>query len=80
MLADLGTPDPHLDSHGKRFKTLSNLFHACGKEDLPPDQAKPVPIQLVEHAVNFLLADTTMPVHLQHAIADCIVIGCFFLL
>ena len=79
-LANLGTPDPHLDSHGKRFKTLSNLFRAHGKEDPPPDRAKPVPIQLVEHAVNSLLADATMPVHLQHATADCIVLGHFFLL
>ena len=78
MLADMGTPDPCLDSHGKHFKTLSNPFRACGKEDPPPDRAKPVPIQLVEHAVNSLLADTTMPVHLWHAMADCIVIGCFF--
>ena len=53
-LADMGTPDPHLDAHGKQFKRLSNLFHACGKEDPPPDQVKPVPIQLVEHAVNAL--------------------------
>ena len=79
-LADLGTPDPRLDSHGKRFKTLSNLFRAHGKEDPPLDQAKPVPIQLVEHAVNALQANATMPVHLRHAIADCIIIGHFFLL
>ena len=45
-LADLGTPDPRLDSHGKRFKTLSNLFRAHGKEDQPPDRVKPVLIQL----------------------------------
>ena len=79
-LADLGTPDPRLDSHGKCFKTLSNLFRACGKEDPPPDRVKPIPIQLVEHAANALRADATMPVQLRHAIADCIVIGYFFLL
>ena len=54
MLADMGTPDPHLNFHGKCFKTLSNLFRACGKEDPPPDRAKPIPIQLVEHAVSAL--------------------------
>ena len=79
-LADLGTPDPHLNSHGKGFKTLSNLFCARGKEDPPPDRAKPVPIQLVKHAVNALRVNATMPVHLRHAIADCIVIGHSFLL
>ena len=78
MLADMGTPDPRLDSHGKRFKTLSNLFRAHGKEDPPPDRVKPVPIQLVEHVANALRVDATMPVQLRHAIADCIVIGCFF--
>ena len=77
-LADMGTPDTRLDSHGKCFKTLSNLFRACGKEDPPPDRAKPIPIQPVEHAVNSLRADATMPVQLRHAIADCIVIGHFF--
>ena len=79
-LADLGTLNPCLNSHGKRFKTLSNLFRAHGKEDPPPDRAKPIPIQLVEHAVNSLQVDATMPVQLRHAIADCIVIGHFFLL
>ena len=79
-LADMGTPDPHLNSHDKCFKTLSNLFRAHGKEDPPPDQAKPVPIQLVEHAANALRVDATTPVQLRHATADCIVIGCFFLL
>ena len=78
MLANMGTPCPRLDSHGKRFKMLSNLFRACGKEDPPPDWVKSVPIQLVEHAVNALQANATMTVQLRHAIAGCIVIGCFF--
>ena len=59
---------------------LSNLFHACAKENPPPDRVKPIPIQLVKHAVSALQANATMPVQLRHAIAECIVIGCFFLL
>ena len=76
----MGTPDPRLDAHGKQFKTLSNFFCACGKEDRPPDRVKPVLIQLVKHAVNALQANATMPVQLWHATADCIIIGFFFLL
>ena len=78
MLANMGTPDLRLDAHGKQRKMLSNLFCACAKDDPPPDWIKPIPIQLVKHAVNALQANATMPVHLRHAIADCIVIGCFF--
>ena len=74
----MGTPDPHLDSHGKCFKTLSNLFHARGKEVPPLDRPKPIPIQLVKHTVNALQANATTLVHLQHATADCIIIGHFF--
>jgi len=39
-----------------------------------------VPIQLVKHVVNALRVNATMLVQLQCAIADCIVIGYFFLL
>ena len=79
-LANMGTPDPRLDAHGKQHKILFNLFCAHAKEDPPPDQGKPVLIQLVKHTVNALHTNATMPVQLQCAIADCIIIGHFFLL
>jgi len=79
-LADMGTPDPRLDIHGKRFKILSNIFRAHAKDDPPPERVKPIPMQLVEHTVRALRNDTTMPAQLRHAIADCIIIGYFFLL
>jgi len=79
MLADMGTPDPCLDAHGKQIKILSNLFRVHAKEDPPRDWVKPILIQLVKQAVNALHTDATMPVQLQCAIADCIVIVCFFL-
>ena len=76
----MGTPDPRLDAHGKRFKILSNLFRAHAKDDPPPERVKPIPMQLVEHAVHSLRNDTTLPTQLRYAIADCIIIGYFFLL
>ena len=76
----MGTPDPRADAHVKRHKILSNLFCACAKEDPPLDRVKPVLIQLTKRAVNALKVNATVVVQLQHAIADCIIIGCFFLL
>ena len=55
---------------------IAQLQAAWIKEDPPPSRVKPIPIQLVRHAVSLL--DLHDP--LQAAIADALVIGFFYML
>ena len=53
----MGSPDPHLGSNGKLHIWLSKLNHSYKKADPPLECVKPIPMQLVSHAVNQLQAD-----------------------
>lgn len=67
--------DPRKTRSGAVALELTQLFTAYSKGDPPPDRVKPVPIQLVLHAV--LLLQATI---FSRALADMIIIGFFFLL
>ena len=76
----LGSPhrlDPRHDLHGQIDRELKLLSTAHSKDDPPPDKVKPVPIQLLAHALQALThsARPEAPV-----IANMLVMGYFFLL
>ena len=76
----LGSPhqkDPRYNLHHQIDRELKLLSKAHSKADPPPDKVKPVPIQLVRHAYQALLASS-----LAHGpvVANMLVIGYFFLL
>jgi hypothetical protein len=76
-IASLGSSDPRVDAGGNITRRIRTLLAAYKKEDPPSDRVKPIPIQLVQHAVETAY-NTQDP--LCRATADCGVIGFFFLL
>ena len=71
----MGAPDPRLDANGKVHVSLQRLQRSYQKEDPPPQRVKPIPPQIVRHAVESLQSDDR-----SLAIADLLIIGVFFLL
>ena len=68
--------DPRYGVSGKIHVVLRQQCRAYSIEDPPPpERVKPIPLQLVRHAVNTLQSD-----ELSRAMADLIIIGLFFLL
>ena len=54
MISLVGSRDPRLDIRGRTLKPLADLLKAYCTEDPPPDRVKPLPIQLIKHAVKLL--------------------------
>ena len=75
-IASLGSQNPRLTVAGSVVPGISQLQAAWTKQDPPPERVKPVPLQLVRHAIHQL--DQTDP--LQAAIADALIIGFFYML
>jgi len=67
--------DPHFGKKGLH-PWIDNLQQAYCKEDLPPERVKPIPIQLVQHAMR----DRQRMDMFLLAVFDLIIIGFFFLL
>jgi hypothetical protein len=73
-LAGLGAPDPQLTPAGKHEFRLGSLFAAYAKKDDPPSRVKPVPIQVIQHALTLAQSSPT-PDNL--AVANMILIAFF---
>ena len=76
-LAGLGAPDPRLAPTGKHEFRLGRLFAAYKKQDDPPTRVKPIPIQVIQHALALALSSPTAD---NLAIANMIIIAFFFLM
>ena len=68
--------DPHLQPNGKLIFALKRQFQSYKKEDPPPTCVKPLPVELIELAVQTCHASNTAK---DACIANMITIGFFFL-
>jgi hypothetical protein len=76
-LASVGAKDPRLDAAGKTEFRLRRQLCSYAKADSPPSRVKPIPIQVVHHAINQAYAHG----HVESlAVAQMICIGFFFLM
>lgn len=76
-IAALGYRDPRLHPSGKLDLHLHHQLQAYMKEDPPPTQVKPIPLQIIHHLV---LQCYQTPDPRQNAIGHMITLGFFFLL
>ena len=58
-IASLGSQNPRFTINGELVLELKQLLKAWSIADPPPDRVKPVPVQLVSHAISSL--DATIP-------------------
>lgn len=75
--AAVGSPDPRLTASGKHDFRLRRQYTSYAKIDPPPNRVKPIPLPILQHAVQLAQASTDAA---TLAIADMIVIAFFFLL
>lgn len=68
--------DPRLQPNGKLIFALKRQFQSYEKEDPPPTRVEPLPVELIELAVQACRASNTEK---DTCIADMITIGFFFL-
>ena len=68
--------DPRLQPNGKLIFALKRQFQSYEKEDPPPTHVKPLPVELIELAVQACRASNTAK---DTCIANMIIIGFFFL-
>jgi hypothetical protein len=73
----MGAHDPRLTASGKHDFRLGRLFAAYAKQDPAPIRVKPVPIQVIQHALQLALA---APSDDNLAVANMILIAFFFLM
>jgi hypothetical protein len=76
-IASLGASDPRTDANGNVNRRIRTLLKSYANEDPPAERVKPIPIQLVTHAAVAAYNATN---ELTRAIADCAILGFFFLL
>lgn len=67
--------DPRYSNTGRLHGALDRLQRSYKKADPPPGRVKPIPMQLLRHAVDNLQSDA-----LTKAVADLLQIGMFYLL
>ena len=67
--------DPRFDQTGQPVLVLRQQQRSFHREDPPPEKVKPIPVQLLRHAVQQCQAD-----EFQRATADLLIIGFFYLL
>jgi hypothetical protein len=76
-LAALGQPDPRLTLQNTLDLRLARQLAAYGKDDPPPQRNKPVPVSILQSAVEYrLLANS----HRANAIVDMLLLGFYFML
>ena len=68
--------DPRLQPNGKLIFALKRQFQSYKKEDPPPTRVEPLPVELIELAVQACHASNTEK---DTCIAEMITIGFFFL-
>jgi hypothetical protein len=73
----MGSPDPRLTPAGKHEFRLGRLLAAYAKQDDPPVRVKPVPIQVIQHALALAHASPSAD---NLATANMILIAFFFLM
>ena len=73
----MGPPDSRLTSQGELDIRPQFLYRCYSKQDLPPNQVKPTPLQVLRHlsSISMALCDP-----LLMAENDIIIISYFFLL
>jgi hypothetical protein len=76
-LAGMGAADPRLTTAGKHEFRLGRQFAAYAKVDDPPARVKPIPLQVIQHAVQLALAALTAD---NLAVSNMIPIAFFFLM
>jgi hypothetical protein len=79
MLAYMGTPDPHVDSHGHANLRLKHQLRHYSKSDPPSKRIKPIPIQVLCHLVQLIISDPTATESCK-AIMDLIILAYYFLI
>jgi hypothetical protein len=77
MFAPLGYSEPHLQSSGNLGFQLQCQLQQYNKVYPPPTHVKPVPLQVLQLAINQCYRSTSP---MAHAIAQMLLLGFFFLL
>jgi hypothetical protein len=77
--AFMGAPDPRLNSAGKIDFRLTRQLRSYTKIDPPPARVKPIPIQIIRHAVASVHNDPA-PKPAQLAAADMLIAAFYFLM
>lgn len=75
----LGAPDPRLDSHGHLDTRLRRQLRGYLKQDPPPTRVRPIPIQIIHHAVDTAFNNPQSSPH-RLATVDMLIVGFFFLM
>ncbi|CAB9513704.1 hypothetical protein SEMRO_607_G174680.1 [Seminavis robusta] len=68
--------DPRLDEHNTTHIELANISRGYSKADPPPDKTKPIPLQLLRHAITCILSTSSR----DQTIRNMLLMGWFFLL
>jgi hypothetical protein len=76
-LAGMGHTDPRLQISGKLDFCLSRQLSSYTKRDDPPSRVKPLPVTILQQTIGTAQLTTNT---FQHAIADMIILGYYFLL
>ena len=74
-IADVDHQDPRLTPSGRLHNKISKLQRSYKKDDPPPHRVKPIPIPLLRHMAE----NNQHNVH-SRAVADCGIIGLYYLL
>ena len=77
--SQLGAPDPRLDAHGNLDLRLKRLLAGFRRSDPPPRRVKPVPLTILQHAVDKVM-DEPIPSQARLAAVDMLIIGFYFLM
>lgn len=75
----LGARDPRLDASGRIDLRLRRQLRHYEKVDPPPRRLRPIPIEIIHHAVNMVHCDPHASAS-RHATADLLCLAFFFLL
>jgi len=75
--AVVGQPDPRLQASGKLDLRLHRQLQLYTKQDPPPTRVKPIPLQVIQLAVQHCYQSNHAD---AHAIAHMLILGFFFLL
>ncbi len=74
-ITDVDYDDPRLGAAGCLHAKISKLQQSYKKDDPPHEQVKPIPIPLLHH-----MAENNKSSALSKAVADCGIIGLYYLL
>jgi hypothetical protein len=78
-MAYMGTPDPHLDSHGSIDIQLHHQLRHYRKADPAPRRVQPIPLQIIKHLVQMVQLDPIAS-ESRKAIRDLVILTFYFLM